>query len=438
MLNGIGFMLAFYCLIHFTWKGFNIYVVSLISSAIIIVFNQLPVMSSFSSAYMPAMAGFFERYFLMFILGSIMGRMYVESGAGVSIARTIMKILSCTNSSQTHKNLTVIMTVMITGGLLGYGGVNVVAIPVALYPLILSLMDEANIPKKHVIGLCLSSLATFAMTGPGTPQIQNIIPSTILGTSPTSGLIPGLIGCLVIILGNTLYLNWQFNRDIQHGETFHYGPNDIIFDESKGLLNIWLAILPLSIIFILFNGFSVDITPALTAGTLLSVALFAKPAGYMNGIKKACSDGAVFAAIATLNIGALAGFGAVIKSAPAFLSALHYVAATDGNPLVIATLATAFGAGLTGSASGGLTVSLPIIAPLFTGQVNPEALHRCVTMVASSLDTLPFNGGFLMFLALTGLTHSQAYKTVFMTTVVMTTLGATVCLALCLLFPGLV
>ena len=438
MLNLIGFILAFYCLIHFTWKGFNIYVVSLISSALVILFNQLPVMESFSSAYMPAMAGFFQKYFLMFILGSIMGRMYVESGAGVSIARTIMKTLSHQQASQTRKNLTVIMTVMITGGLLGYGGVNVVAIPVALYPLILSLMDEAGIPKKHVIGLCLSSLATFAMTGPGTPQIQNIIPSTILGTSPTSGLIPGIIGCVVIVAGNTLYLNWQFNHDIRNGETFQYGHHDIIFDETNGLLNFWLSISPLALIFILFNGFSIDITPALTAGTLLSVVLFAKPAGYIDGIKKACSDGAMFAAIATLNIGALAGFGAVIKTAPLFLTALHYVAGTSGNPLVISTIATAFGAGLTGSASGGLTVSLPVIAPLFAGKVNPEALHRCVSMVASSLDTLPFNGGFLMFLALTGLTHSQAYKTVFMTTVVMTTLGATVCLMVCLMFPSLV
>ncbi len=438
MLSFLGFLLAFVCLVSLTWKSFNIYVVSLISATILMVFNKLPIMETFSNAYMPAMAGFFQKYFLIFIFGSIIGRMYVESGAGVSIARAIMKRIGKEGSSQTHKNLAVIITVMLTCLLLGFGGVNVVVVPVALYPLFLSLMEEANIPKKHVIGLCLSGLATVTMTAPGTPQIQNIIPQTILHTSPTAGLIPGIIGCIVVVIGNIYYLNWQFNKDIKNGEGFQYGETDVVFDESKGLLNFGLSLVPLALIFILFNGFKVDIVPALVAGTIVSILLFAKPAGYVTGIKKACADGAMFAVIATLNIGALAAFGAVIKSAPAFMDAMNYVASLNGNPLVISTLATAFGAGLTGSASGGITVSLPIVAPIFQGMVNPDALHRCVSMVSSSLDTLPFNGGFLMFLALTGLNHSQAYKTVFMTTVFMTSIGAAVCLTVCLLFPGLV
>ena len=150
-------------------------------------FRSFPTLTE---AFMPTMAGFLKNYFIMFLFGSILGRMYVESGAGVCIAKSIMKIAGSSTAGPTRKNLAVIFTVMITGGLLGYGGVNVVAIPVALYPLILSLMEEADIPKKHVIGLSLSAFATFAMTGPGTPQIQNIIPSTILHTSPTAGMIP--------------------------------------------------------------------------------------------------------------------------------------------------------------------------------------------------------------------------------------------------------
>ena len=83
-------------------------------------------------------------------------------------------------------------------------------------------------------------------------------------------------------------------------------------------------------------------------------------------------------------------------------------------------------------------MALPVVAPLFEGLVNPDALHRSVTIASSSLDTLPFNGGFLMFLSLTGLTHKEAYPTTFFTTVVMTSLGAILCMLICIFFPGLV
>ena len=137
----VGLILAFGCLLVFTWKGFSIYVVSLLSALLIMIFNQLPILQSLSEAYMPAMANFFRNYFIMFVLGSIMGRLYVESGAGVSIAKGVMSLVGKEKASDTSKHIAVILTVLVTGGLLGYGGVNVVAIPVALYPLILSLME---------------------------------------------------------------------------------------------------------------------------------------------------------------------------------------------------------------------------------------------------------------------------------------------------------
>ena len=375
----------------------------------------------------------------MFVLGSIMGRLYVESGAGVSIAKGVMSLVGKEKASDTSKHIAVILTVLVTGGLLGYGGVNVVAIPVALYPLILSLMEEADIPKRHVIGLSLSAFATFAMTGPGTPQIQNIIPSTILGTSSTAGLIPGIIASLIIIIGNILFLNWMFAKDKARGLHFSYGQGDVVFDEKKVLPNIWVSLIPLVTIFVAFNGFKLDISVSLLIGAVLALILFfSNIEGGVLGIRKALNEGAMFACQGTLNIAALAAFGAVVRIAPIFMEIVKGVASLDGNPLVISVFATAAGAGLTGSASGGITVALPVVAPLFEGLVNPDALHRSVTIASSSLDTLPFNGGFLMFLSLTGLTHKEAYPTTFFTTVVMTSLGAILCMLICIFFPGLV
>jgi H+/gluconate symporter-like permease len=50
-------------------------------------------------------------------------------------------------------------------------------------------------------------------------------------------------------------------------------------------------------------------------------------------------------------------------------------------------------AGLTGSASGGQTIALPMLAPHYLQQgVDPEALHRVVAISSGGLDALPHNG----------------------------------------------
>ncbi|MGH8031622.1 MAG: GntP family permease, partial [Luteimonas sp.] len=82
-------------------------------------------------------------------------------------------------------------------------------------------------------------------------------------------------------------------------------------------------------------------------------------------------------------------------------------------------------AGITGSASGGMSIALAAMAETFIANASAanipmDVLHRVASMASGGMDTLPHNGAVITLLAVTGLTHRQAYKDVFAITLVKT------------------
>jgi H+/gluconate symporter-like permease len=79
-------------------------------------------------------------------------------------------------------------------------------------------------------------------------------------------------------------------------------------------------------------------------------------------------------------------------------------------------------AGITGSASGGLTIALEALGPTFLERgvaagVSPEVMHRIAAMSCCGLDTLPHNGAVVTLLIICGLTHWQSYLDIFVVSV---------------------
>ncbi len=78
-------------------------------------------------------------------------------------------------------------------------------------------------------------------------------------------------------------------------------------------------------------------------------------------------------------------------------------------------------AGITGSASGGRSIALAAMVDSFiqaarAADIPLELLHRVASMASGSLDALPHNGAVIPLLAVTGLTHEQAYGDILMIT----------------------
>jgi H+/gluconate symporter-like permease len=82
-------------------------------------------------------------------------------------------------------------------------------------------------------------------------------------------------------------------------------------------------------------------------------------------------------------------------------------------------------AGITGAASGGMSIALAAMSDTFiaaaeASKIPLEVLHRIASMASGGMDTLPHNGAVITLLAVTGLTHKDSYKDIFVITCIKT------------------
>src|SRR5262249_40561625 len=154
---------------------------------------------------------------------------------------------------------------------------------------------------------------------------------------------------------------------------------------------------------------------------ILSVFAFAwRPViGKFADGSKAAVAGALLAA---LNTASEYGFGGVIALLPGFTIVADALKAIP-NVLVNAAVSGPVLAGITGSASGGRSIALAAMSDQFiaaaqAANIPLEVLHRVASMASGGMDTLPHNGAVITLLAVTGLTHREAYKDIFVITLI--------------------
>ncbi|MBV8577661.1 MAG: GntP family permease, partial [Acetobacteraceae bacterium] len=161
---------------------------------------------------------------------------------------------------------------------------------------------------------------------------------------------------------------------------------------------------------------------ALLLGILAVVILAFRPvtSRFAEGTKAAVAG----SLLASMNTASEYGFGSVIAALPGFLVIKDALRAIP-NPLVNEAITVSALAGITGSASGGLSIALAAMADQFIAAANKagiplEVLHRVASMASGGMDTLPHNGAVITLLAVTGLTHRQSYKDIFAITCIKT------------------
>ncbi len=316
--------------------------------------------------------------------------------------------------------------------------------------------DIGGIPKRLIPGTIALGAFTFTMDSlPGTPQIQNIIPTTFFKTNTWAAPWLGVIGGVFILVVGLAYLEWRRRQAAAANEgygTDHTNEPEEIAKEA--LPNPLLAILPLVVVGVLNKVFTTLIPHLYGASNDVQLAGMAKPlttpvssvaaiwaveGALLMGIvtvlvfafrpvSQRFADGtkAVVAGslLASMNTASEYGFGAVIASLPGFLVIKDALKAIP-NPLVNEAITVTTLAGITGSASGGLSIALAAMADQFLAAANaagisPEVLHRVASMASGGMDTLPHNGAVITLLAVTGLTHRQAYGDIFAITCIKT------------------
>jgi H+/gluconate symporter-like permease len=430
------------------YRGFSVILFAPIAALLaVLLTDPSAVPPIFTGLFMDKMVGFVKLYFPVFLLGAVFGKVIELSGFSKSIVSSVIGLVGRERA---------MLSIVLVCGLLTYGGVSLFVVVFAVYPFAAEMFRQAKIPKRLVPGTIALGAFTFTMDSlPGTPQIQNIIPTTFFKTDTWAAPWLGCIGAAFILTVGLIYLDWRRRQAAAAGEGYGTGhinePEEIL---KEKLVHPAIAILPLVVVGVLNKVFTVLIpkiygstTDTQLAGmdhpvsTQVSsvLAIWAVEGALIMGIvtvllftfrtvgpkfaegSKAAVGGSL---LASMNTASEYGFGAVIASLPGFLVIKDALRAIP-NPLVNEAITVTTLAGITGSASGGMSIALAAMSGQFIAAANaagipPEVLHRVAAMASGGMDTLPHNGAVITLLAVTGLTHKQSYKDIFAITCIKT------------------
>ena len=404
-------------LIFLALRGFSIIIIAPIASLVVILLNQMPILDSLQGNYMSGFMNFMNNYYLIFLFAAIFGKFMEDSGAARSIAEKLLTVMG------RNSKFNALMAIVIICAFLTLGGINTYVVIFAILPIAKPLFKEMNIPWHLFTGAFFFGIATFTMTMlPGSPSVQNIIPTKYLGTTTTAAPVVGIVATITIILFCCFYLKRQLAKSEARGETYENMKNPDKHDSKafeatvKKLPPFILSILPPIFLIVTLNVFKVDILYTLMLTVLIAIIIFWK---YIDNKLQSINIGATNTVLPIINTSADVGYGTVIAATAGFGIITEMLANIPGSPLISFFVAIAALAGITGTASGGLGIAMETFVPTYLDLgVDPEALHRIATIASGSLDSLPHNGAVITVLAVIGLTHKDAYKHIFFVSVI--------------------
>ncbi len=425
-------------LMYVAYKGYNVILFAPVFALIAAAASGWSVMPAYTELFMVNMVGYVKSYFPLFMLGAVFGKVMDETGAAKAIAHWIVSKLGPSRA---------IISVVISCAILTYGGVSLFVVAFAVYPLAAAIFREGNIPKRLIPGTIALGSFTFTMTAlPGTPQIQNAIPMKYFGTTSWAAPWTGIIAALIMFIGGVAWLEYRRRKAMAAGEGYgNHTKNEPEKKVDEGPLpNPVLAILPLLIVLVLNYFLSksipnwndsmmadvVNLKLPMAASAVKTVAgnwalIISLVVGILAAMgfnyrtlrgktAKALNEGTIGSLLAVMNTASEVGYGNVIKSLAGFSVISAALSQLKANPLLAESVSVNLLAGITGSASGGMSIALEAMGKQFlewanAANINPEMLHRIASISSGGFDTMPHNGAVITLLAITGLTHKDSY-----------------------------
>ncbi|MEE0773231.1 MAG: hypothetical protein UIJ87_08670 [Anaerovoracaceae bacterium] len=412
IFSGLGLLISFIGMAILIFKKVSPIIIGPLAAIVACISGGIPVFKGVTETYMEGVSGFFLSYFFIFLLGNIFGNIYQNSGAASKIGSIISKKFGSKHCMP---------ACMLAAAILSYGGINSFVIIFSVYPIALKLFEEADLPTYLLPGIVCAGMWTFAMTGPFTPQIPNVVSMQYLGTPSYAGLLPGIAGALTMAVAIVLFMNYQAKKARLRGEHFQWPENVKRVDEETDSPQGIISIIPLALVLLIFNLTELDIVICLLIGILTALILFWKhlPKAEMLTMFNSAATSSVTVII---NTAVIVGFGSVAKITPFYGFATEVLTNSDANPYLVAAVGANIFAGILGSASGGISLMYETLGDTFLeyGQAgyNLEYIHRLCSDGCGGLDSLPWNGSIVSVFAICNTTHKLSYKYNFVTCLV--------------------
>ncbi|MFM0174705.1 GntP family permease [Paraburkholderia sediminicola] len=433
-------------LIAFAYRGFSVVIFAPLAALLaVLLTNPIAALPAFSTIFMPKVALFFELYFPVFLCGALFGKLMEMSGFAAAIADIVIRRLGTERA---------VLAAVLLCAILTYGGVPLFVVVFTAYPFAAALFRQGGVPKRLIPACVVLGAFSFTMdTLPGSPQIQNIIPTSFFGTTTWAAPALGVIATVLELAGGVAYLEWR--RRCLRAEGYGDSAQESVPIELPRPVKPLVAVTPLFVVALVnwgvmlmiqssvgatLNASLPGVAAPMSVNVGKSMAIWSVEAGLMasiafvllagsGAIKGRLVEGlrqAVGAALlAVANAASEFGFGAVIAALPGFILIKDSIEQMPGGALVKTALSITVLSGITGSASGGLSIALGSLGDAFAhaaqaAHIPMEVLHRVASMASGGLDTLPHSAGVITLLVVCGLTHRQAYRDIFAITLLKT------------------
>ena len=445
MIGLIGIVLSLILLMYLAYKGFSVIVLAPLLALFAVAWSGLSneLLGFYSQIFMTGLGGYIIKYFPLFLLGAIFGKLMDDSGSARTIAHFFV------NKLGHHRAM---LSIVLSCAILTYGGVSLFVVGFAVFPIAAALFRELDIPKRLIPGAIVLGALTFTMTTlPGTPAIQNAIPMPFFDTDLYASPGLGILASIFILMTGMWWLNRRALKAKAQGEGYgtHHEPEQVKMQLGHHDPSLIKAFIPIFVVIITNLLLSKVIFPSMDAAYLATdkfgntslssvIGLWAIVCALglacitiivlnwknMTDIRDSIQQGVSSSFLPIFNTASEVGYGSVIASLAGFIILRDFlVGIAPNNPLISEAIVINVLAGITGSASGGLSIALNTMGETYKNLalesgVSLELMHRVASMASGALDSLPHNGAVITIITLCGLTHKQSYYDMFIVCVV--------------------
>ncbi|NIH71034.1 GntP family permease [Auritidibacter ignavus] len=448
-----------------------------ISAFVAMLLSGVPLLPTFTEIFMPGVAGFISNYFLIFLTGAIFGALMLASGYATALAQVITKWLG----PKRAVFATVLTSALMTYGGISVFVAAFVMFPLARELFKAANLPRRLVPSTIALGILTFTMTAIPGAPQIQNIIPGQFFGTSTFAAPLIGIVAGILMFVLGMVwleyrsralvrkgesfGDTTILESKFGRGADLGLS---QPESDQEETREGVRNVAspprasedspdaegkaprtlvppnniVPFIPFLLVFIVNFGCTMFVFPALDWSVLedekfggitladrsatwavllallaaiLSVLLF--NIRRIRNLWASLIDGAKNSLQPIFNTASEVGYGAVIASLGAFTIIRDGIFGVSSNALITSAVSTSVISGVTGSASGGMTIALNAFGPDFAEMaeeqgISMEALHRITSMASGGLDSMPHNGAVITLLLVCGMSHKESYKDV--------------------------
>jgi H+/gluconate symporter-like permease len=455
MINLLLLLIPLAFVIYVVYKGLNPTFSMILAAILVCLVERMDVLGCFLGTgvgptaepglMLTGVTSAVTMFLLKFLAANLFGQIIVQTGAARSISKTLTRVIVDRGHGFTRKLLAAYVFMLIAI-IFGFGGLDAFVCIFTLMPIGMEMFRQNDMPRRLLPAVLFAGVTT-AVCCPGTPLTSgNILASMFFGTATTAALVPGLVGVVVVLACDCVYIYSALKKAEKNDEHFTPGGNTKL-DNGSGeekLPNFFLSIIPLLIVAVMNMIFGVDVVLALMAGAVVAAITLCKyivtPDARIKPYVDIVDKGIVAGGMIFIPMAFQQGLATVIQATDGFgyLSNALTNLALNTSPYLSYALSATFSGFLAGNAITGIQLSAGIFMPLLDQiAISPAAMHRIGCFAISILDTIPINAAVISGLATCGLTHKEGYGPIFRTTVLYIFFGMLAVILICILFPGL-